>query len=303
MKYTIEEIQQMPEGQTFDCKSIHIEPKHLASIIVAMANADGGVIAVGISDKTRRIEGINQDKAHLNEILRTPLDFCVPSVSVTTEYLPCKDSEGRDNRVLLIHVPASPRLHANQADEVFWRVGDKSRKLTFDERLQLMYDKGERYYEDSTAYDATLDDIDMDAVRAYMKRIGYGKSAMEYLQENKGFVTYKGDIPQVSAACILLFGKHPQTFFPRARVRFIKFFGIEPYESLQYFTAITHVDQVDTEHIVAKIIKQECKMINVLRNFITHQFLNIVSCALVSLISKLCIDSPFRRMLLFNCMI
>ena len=80
MKYTIEEIQQMPEGQTFDCKSIHIEPKHLASIIVAMANADGGVIAVGISDKTRRIEGINQDKAHLNEILRTPLDFCVPSV-------------------------------------------------------------------------------------------------------------------------------------------------------------------------------------------------------------------------------
>lgn len=40
-------------------------------------------------------------------------------------------------------------------------------------------------------------------------------------------MTYKGDIPQVSAACILLFGKHPQTFFPRARVRFIKFFGIE----------------------------------------------------------------------------
>ena len=59
------------------------------------------------------------------------------------------------------------------------------------------------------------------------RSIGYGKSAMEYLQENKGFVTYKGDVPQVSAACILLFGKHPQTFFPRARVRFIKYFGTE----------------------------------------------------------------------------
>ena len=156
-----------------------------------------------------------------------PLDFCVPSVSVTPDYIPCTDAEGRDNRVLLMHIPASPRLHANQADEVFWRVGDKSRKLTFDERLQLMYDKGERYYEDSTAYDATLDDIDMDAVKAYMKRIGYGKSAMEYLQENKGFVIYKDNVPQVSAACILLFGKHPQTYFPRARVRFIKYFGTE----------------------------------------------------------------------------
>lgn len=227
MRYTIEEIRQMPEGQTFDCKSIHIEPKALANTIVAMANADGGMIAVGISDKTRRIEGIDQDKAHLNEILRTPFDFCVPTISVTTEFMPCQDSDGNDNHLLIIHVPASPRLHANQADEVFWRVGDKSRKLPFEERLQLMYDKGERYYEDSPAYDATIEDIDMDAVTAYMKRIGYGKSPMEYLQENKGFLTYKGDVQQVSTACILLFGKRPQNFFPRARVRFVKYYGTE----------------------------------------------------------------------------
>ena len=227
MNYTIDDIRQMPEGQSFDCKSIHIEPKALANTIVAMANADGGMIAVGISDKNRRIEGIDQDKAHLNEILRTPFDFCVPTIPVTTEFLPCKDSEGNDNHVLLIYVPASPLLHANQADEVFWRVGDKSRKLPFEERLQLMYDKGERYYEDSPAYDATVEDIDMEAVKAYMKRIGYGKSPMEYLQENKGFLTYKGDVPQVSTACILLFGKRPQNFFPRARVRFIKYYGTE----------------------------------------------------------------------------
>ena len=227
MNYTIDDIRQMPEGQSFDCKSIHIEPKALANTIVAMANADGGMIAVGISDKNRRIEGIDQDKAHLNEILRTPFDFCVPTIPVTTEFLPCKDSEGNDNHVLLIYVPASPLLHANQADEVFWRVGDKSRKLPFEERLQLMYDKGERYYEDSPAYDATVEDIDMEAVKSYMKRIGYGKSPMEYLQENKGFLTYKGDVPQVSTACILLFGKRPQNFFPRARVRFIKYYGTE----------------------------------------------------------------------------
>lgn len=227
MRYAIDDIRRMPEGQTFDCKSFHVEPKSLANTIVAMANADGGIIAVGISDKTRRIEGVDQNSAHLNDVLRTPFDFCVPTISVTTEFVPCKDSEGNDNHILLIHVPASPRLHANQADEVFWRVGDKSRKLSFEERLQLMYDKGERYYEDSPAYDATVEDIDMDAVKAYMKKVGYGKSPMEYLKENKGFLTYKGDVPQVSTACILLFGKRPQNFFPRARVRFIKFYGTE----------------------------------------------------------------------------
>ena len=111
MRYTVEDICRMSEGQTFDCKSIKIDPKALATTIVAMANADGGLIAVGVTDKTRRIEGVDQEQDHLNEILRTPFDFCVPTVSVSTEFLPCKDSEGHDNHILLFHVPASPRLH------------------------------------------------------------------------------------------------------------------------------------------------------------------------------------------------
>ena len=58
MRYTVEDICQMAEGQTFDCKSIRIEPKALANTIVAMANADGGMISVGITDKSRRIQGL-----------------------------------------------------------------------------------------------------------------------------------------------------------------------------------------------------------------------------------------------------
>lgn len=48
---TIEEILACKECQTFDCKSIQIAPKALAISMVAMANADGGVLAIGISDK------------------------------------------------------------------------------------------------------------------------------------------------------------------------------------------------------------------------------------------------------------
>ena len=40
-----------------------------------------------------------------------------------------------------MHVDASPQVHANQADDVFLRVGDKSKLQTFEERLQLNYDK------------------------------------------------------------------------------------------------------------------------------------------------------------------
>lgn len=225
---TIQEITTRKEDQTFDCKSIQIEPKALAVPIVAFANADGGVIAIGVSDKTRKIEGVDQHTEKLNELLRVPFDFCNPSVPVTCSYLPCTDKDGNENRILLMEIPASSSLHTNQADEAFMRVGDKSRKLTFDERVQLMYDKGERYYEDTAVYDATIDDIDMDAVADYAKLVGYGKSPLQYLRENNGFVrTNKKGEEEVSTACILLFGKYPQKFFPRARTRFIRYEGVD----------------------------------------------------------------------------
>lgn len=225
---TIQEIQTRKEDQTFDCKSIQIEPKALAVPIVAFANADGGVIAIGVSDKTRKIEGIDQHTEKLNELLRVPLDFCNPSIPVTCSYMPCTDKDGKENLILLMEIPASMYLHTNQADEAFMRVGDKSRKLSFDERVQLMYDKGERFYEDTAVYGATIDDIDMDAVTEYTKLIGYGKDPLQYLRENNGFVTTnkQGD-EDVSTACVLLFGKNPQRFFPRARTRFIRYEGVD----------------------------------------------------------------------------
>ena len=224
----LQEIRTRKEDQTFDFKSIQIAPKALAITIVAFANADGGDIAVGVSDKTRKIEGVDQHTEKLNELLRVPLDFCNPTVSITSELLPCTDKDGNENHILLMHIPASSELHANQADEAFMRVGDKSRKLSFEERIQLMYDKGERYYEDTAVYGATVDDIDIAAVERYTELIGYTKSANQYLHENNGFITtnVKGE-EQVSVACILLFGKYPQKFFPRGRTRFIRYKGTE----------------------------------------------------------------------------
>ena len=104
----------------------------------------------------------------------------------------------------------------------------RERKLSFEERIQLMYDKGERYYEDTAVYGATVDDIDMAAVERYKDLIGYTKSAKQYLQENNRFLTTnaKGE-EQVSVASILLFGKYPQKFFPRGRTRFIRYKGTE----------------------------------------------------------------------------
>lgn len=225
---TIEQILAMDEKQIFDRKSIQIKPSDLSATVCAFANADGGTIAIGISDKNKRIEGVDNHTRQLNEILRTPIDFCRPSVPVSVEFVECMNYEGNKDRVLLMHIEASPLFHANQADEAFIRVGDKSKKLDFNDRLTLMYAKGVRYYEDEPVADASIDDLDMDFIARYCAKIGYGKTPEQYVRENKKFVTIRDGKEHVSVAAILLFGKNPQLFFPRAFIRFIRYDGNEP---------------------------------------------------------------------------
>jgi len=56
---TLDYILHEKENKYFDCKSAQIKPSDLAPLISGFANADGGTIVVGISDKTRTLEGID----------------------------------------------------------------------------------------------------------------------------------------------------------------------------------------------------------------------------------------------------
>ena len=222
----IKDLQQQPEGQLFDRKSFRIDAKALGVILVAFANADGGDVVIGIEDDGR-ITGVNGNEEHLNELLRAPFDFCVPSINVEVHFVDCTDVSGHPNRVLVMHVDSSMQIHANQADDAFYRVGDKSKKLNFEMRMQLFYAKGGRYYEDEPVYGATIDDIDLDFVTQYCQKIGYTKDAATYLRTNKSYITTVNGVEKVSGAAILLFGKDPQKFFQRARIRIVRYLGDE----------------------------------------------------------------------------
>jgi ATP-dependent DNA helicase RecG len=106
-------------------------------------------------------------------------------------------------------------------------VGDKSKKLNFEQRLQLMYAKGSEYYEDTPVKWATIDDLDLDYVQGYLNKIGYTRNPLTFLRGNSKYVFTRQGEECVSVAAILLFGKDPQQFFPRAQVRFIRYDGDE----------------------------------------------------------------------------
>lgn len=232
MTYNIETLTTTHEGQTFDRKSARIDPKGLAVVLVAMANADGGRVAIGIEDDGT-VTGIDRYIGNVNDLLRVPMDYCVPRINVHPEYIDCTNNNGDADHVLLLNVEQSNRLHATSADEAFIRVGDKSHKLGFEERMQLMFAKGVCYFEDEPVAKAGIEDLNLKCVEEYCTRIGYGRDALTYLRSNKNFITEKDGKEYVSGAAILLFGTVPQRWFPRARVRVVCYDGTQELTGAQ----------------------------------------------------------------------
>ena len=82
----------------------------MSATVCAFANAGGGTVAVGISDRDHLVEGVNSHSERLNKILRIPTDFCFPAVPVRSELVGCTNSEGKPDQILLMHIDASTQM-------------------------------------------------------------------------------------------------------------------------------------------------------------------------------------------------
>lgn len=201
----------LPEDQWFERKSFRIKPKDLAKTIVGMANAEGGIIAVGITD--REFDGVPTPKQD-NDLRQTSLDHTDPTVRVRIEPFDVGDGA----QVYLFHVDPSERVHYLRSGDCFLRVGDESRLLNADGILELRYTKGEQQFDATVPPRVDMGDIDMKAVGEYANAIG--SSFAEDALRARNLIDREG---RPRTAALLLFGKDPQEFFPNAHVRVLRF--------------------------------------------------------------------------------
>ncbi len=203
------------ENQYFDRKSARIKPADILRHIVAFANANGGVLAIGIEDNGE-ITGFDGMNAHkVNEFLEAP--YLVDG-NVKINY---EERVIKNKKVLLFEIEPSENYVIKTKDsKVYLRVGDKSKLLNHEQIIQLEYDKGERRFEDLVVEESTFEDVDIKLLSKYKEILNTNLSLEEILEARalmkKGHLTYAG---------ILLFGKFPTKYLPNARVRLLKFEG------------------------------------------------------------------------------
>ena len=220
---TIDYLTKTPENLYLDRKRGKIAIQDLANEVASFANANGGIIAVGITDDGI-IEGFNiYGPNKLNECQKVVSGYLNPSPVYECELVDIKNERGEDDNILLFHIePAMNYIVRNNKDEVYCRQGDSSIKLTSDQIRSLEYDRKERDFEAEILLDSSIEDIDLDMVEIYKKKLGT-KLSTEQVLKARGFLREKQGDLHLTKAGMLLFGKNPSVYLPSARVRVLKF--------------------------------------------------------------------------------
>ena len=251
---TLEYMQTEHENKYFDRKSAKIKPSDLSPLVSAFANAEGGTIVIGISDKTLEIEGIHQygmDKA--NEFIAIPKNGCKPMPQYNEEFLDVINSKGEKDQLLLLHIqPSVDQIVRTTNDSTYLRIGDKTKELKGDDLRNLEYSKSTRHFEDEINKDALLEDLDEELINDYKEKLDATHLPTEQVLKARAFIKNKDGNNYLTNAAVLLFAKNVSQFYPNCRVRFIRYDG----NSAQVGTRMNIIKDKTIECNILKLIDE-----------------------------------------------
>ena len=210
------------EGKTLEFKRDLSSPEGILKAIVAFANTSGGIMVLGVEDRTRKVKGIRDVLAEEERLASLIADSISPKLVPSMEVMPW-----RKTQVLGVEIYPSPNRphHLNRLgpeEGVFVRVGSTNRRAD-----SSLIDEMRRYNQVSSFDERPLPDlnseaIDFRAASEYFKPIR--KLTRAGLQTLKITTSYQGRIvPTIGGA--LLFGTARLDHFPDAWVQVGRFAG------------------------------------------------------------------------------
>jgi len=217
----IEVLRTRPEDQWFERTSARTTARHLADLMVGFANAEGGLIVVGIHGG--QVEGIAGAGRLVNEWRQAALDLTEPPVRHRLESVPCTNAAGDRDEILVVEIESSEGVHTNSRGDTYLRVGDENRRLGVVEAQELRFDKGQSAFDGTVADGATLADLDPELVDRYVRRIH--ATDRDGALAARGLVVTRRGRHAPSVAGLLVLGRDPQRILPQASVRLLLYAG------------------------------------------------------------------------------
>jgi ATP-dependent DNA helicase RecG len=200
----------------------------LADEIAAIANTAGGVLVLGVDDKTKAILGISLK--HLETVERYVYEVCNDSIDPPVEFrtlrMELPDESGALKAVLKVDVPCSLFVHKS-AGGYFRRQGSSKREMPPDLLARLFQQRSQARlirFDEQTVPQANLDDLVPDLWQRFAGPLTRG--SREDLLVKLGMARQDEDgMIRPTVAGILMTTKDPRKWMPNAFIQAVAYRG------------------------------------------------------------------------------
>ena len=224
------------ESQTFERKSCYDKSKTtptrldartvsntIAETLSAMANADGGVLLAG-QEKLREngedgggeITGLGYNESALDLLRSAPTRLVVTPL----ENAVIETHQEQGKTVLLFRVPASVVAHRLTEGRCLLRVD--TRNLPYDQERVAELKRSQSPFERRIVAEATLSDLDEDALTWFADKVGWKGSYADLLNEYDLLIN-----GQLNRAALLLFARKPSRWLDHTEITWVRYYGNE----------------------------------------------------------------------------
>jgi ATP-dependent DNA helicase RecG len=218
------------ETNTVELKVAAPRAVEMAERLCGMANAQGGMIILGVKDSRHEIVGVPDHRIGetLDVILRAVRQMIKPEL-VLDPPEPEIYTVAEKNLVVATVKPSHGPVY--QAHGIYWvRRGTHTVSLGLSELLEMANDRGLVDWEHQPARNATMEDIDLEKVKAYLARRSANSRQTSRFKDIERVLlgmecavkTSNGQVVPTNAG-LLFFGSHPQEHIIQSDVACVLF--------------------------------------------------------------------------------
>lgn len=193
----------------------------IATILTAMANAQGGTLVLGVIGPTATVIGLRDADAVVDRVIQAALSI-EPQLIIP---IPRIVRIG-ERSVVVANIPRG-MPHVYSLDGRYCvRDGVENTALKPRDLRRLIIERGELSFETEIVRGASLDDLNWDKAKAYVSGLGGPNDAdVETVLLKRGCLALQEGRLRPTHAGILLFGKEPQAFVRSAEITAVRFAG------------------------------------------------------------------------------
>ncbi len=194
-----------------------------AAEMIAMSNSKGGIILVGVEDKTGKIVGLDYTELQKigNQVSTIANELVKPLIYITTEVVVLPT----EARVLVVHVSEGTNKPYKDNNGTIWikQGADKRRMTDNNEIMRLFQQSGSLSYDEMIVRSTSITDIDEDKVREYLDKITDSDKVELNETVYKNLNILKDN--SLSLGGLLFFAKEPQKYRPAFCIKAVSFVG------------------------------------------------------------------------------